>query len=151
MWYWAEINLPQKITFYTESKLQEKGILDELEQMRSNFRDFQQPINITPEQSNVLREKGVNVLKRNFLALHGTWHWFRGNANMDAFQLAAEKEQQLNEHRIIVVFMPSGSNHFIRLSVLRGTIKTEIAFPFVLLKIYVESCRDKVRYSDFSV
>jgi len=97
-WYWAEIRLPEKITFYTEKELKRRGILGDLEYMRNRYRNYQQPVALTQEHVIKLKERGVQVLKPSFLALNGVWHWFTGYSNMDAFRLNPKmvREIELN-------------------------------------------------------
>ena len=65
-WYWARIDLPDKITFYTEEELRKKGLLSNLEEMRDNFRIYQRPLTLSSDIIERLKSTGVKVIRKNF-------------------------------------------------------------------------------------
>jgi hypothetical protein len=85
--YWAEIRLLEReILFHTERDLETKSLLEGVEKLRADFRKHQQPVYLSPLHVAKIEKAGVIALKKNFLALQGTWHWFSGTMNMDAFR-----------------------------------------------------------------
>ncbi len=95
-WYWAEIKLPEKIVFYTSKELQRRGLLDYVEDLRSKWQLYKRWVTLPDNVVEKLENVGVKVLRKIFLALKGTWHWFSGFSNMDAFRLNPELEAKLN-------------------------------------------------------
>lgn len=101
--YWAEIDLPDKITFYTEAELRRKRLLSELEEMRCNFRIYQKPVTLSSDITERLGSRGIEVLRENFLALKGRWHWFTGYSRMDAFRLTASLAEKLKKQGFVTI------------------------------------------------
>ena len=103
--YWAEITY-DGIVFYSEEWLAEQNpiLLQHLEEKMKNHTKYQRWVSISHKQKEILEGKGVRVLKINFLALEGKWHWFTGHSNMDAFSLSSEVEQIVRKEPFIVCF-----------------------------------------------
>ena len=95
--YWAKIELPEKITFYTEVELKKMGFLDELKMKQDNYKIYKKRVNLTPKQIEILKKAGVEVQLQDFFALDGVWHWFTGHWHMDAFRFTPEIKQLVDD------------------------------------------------------
>lgn len=96
MQFWAKIS-SKKIIFYSRECLEREGLLSEPEKMRQNYQMYQRNVQLDPEKIRKLEEKGIEVLRKDFLALNATWHWFTGYSNMDAFRFKPEAQQKVIE------------------------------------------------------
>jgi len=92
--YWAEIK-EDKVVIYNEEYLaaQKQNLLQQLIEMRENYRRYQRRVVLSSKKKEILEMRGVEVIKNVFLALEGRWHWFTGYNRGDAFRLTPKVEQ----------------------------------------------------------
>ncbi len=104
--FWAQIE-EDKITFYSEDFLKNTygNLYNQIKSMQKNFINFQQSVSLNQEKIRILEQNGIRVLKSNFLALKGRWHWFTGTMKMDAFRLIGDALNEIQRNGFLEVYL----------------------------------------------
>lgn len=100
--YWAEIT-HDRITFYMDRYLERLGIFSGLLEKRAKYWLYMQRVHLSADKVKKLEAYGIEVLKTDFFALEGKWHWFTGYSHTDAFRLTPAAMRIINEQGSLMI------------------------------------------------